>query len=888
MRYYALLCVGALAFSGARCFAQDALVFEDFDTVENWQGFELSEEQAHSGKTSALWQHMDETPSVSCSEIPHDWSDYSAFTFWVYNEKEVPTRFMCIIASENPATEGADYWSVGVPLNFTGWRRFGLELRPGGGARSPLGWDQIQSIRFTASGWANTPHPEAVVYLDELKLTNEFGGPGPLIKDEEFFGLLRDDIEGLAATREAAAAGDYDVAKQHLLEYMRSRETPVWTFDWRDWDQKRDPKFNTTRADRVCQHIFSWFGREADLGPDIDWTANGFDPNEPEFTPEWTYDLNRFGFWRDLSRAYWATGDEKYAQEWIAQMLDWVHDQPPPVLGNPNTAPCWRTIEQGIRTAGSWMDAYYSFLGSPSLTPEAHCTYLKSFVEHARTLTRMTVEHPEHGGNWVTMECNGLAHIGVMFPEFTEAEHWRDVAYGRLLMELDRQVYPDGAQKELTTGYHQVARGNFFRALAPAQRNNVATPEGYLEKLKRMYYYNLYCMAPGGYLPPLNDAGRGNIKKTLQEAYDTWGDPKFLWGATDGAEGKPLEFTSYFFPWAGQAIMRSGWGKDDRYLMFEIGPFGTGHQHEDKLGLYLEGYGRPLLTEAGTYSYDHSKWRRYVLSTAAHNTIMVDGMGQHRRGLRETYENKEPMTDCWATTEVFDWATGIYKSGYGPMLDENGKGLGHDHDLTEVQHERTVIFVRPDYYVVIDRILGEGEHTYSDLFHLDADEAAADKDTLVVSTQQEGEANLTLIPVATEGLSLRMVKGQEDPVQGWIPREHHRAIPTAIYEKTGAPTQLFVTVVLPHPGLEVPEFSAELLAATDEMVGLKSVTADSEDTILYAFDGPASMQAGGVTAQARLAVVRASAGGEVRAGLLGGTEVKVDGQAVTPVKPAEQ
>jgi len=879
------------AFMLSACFAQDALIFEEFESVDRWQGFELSEAQARSGTTSALWQNMIETPQVSSEDIPHDWTDHLAFTFWVYSEKEVPTAFMCIIASENPATEGPDYWSVRVPLNFTGWRRFGRELRPGGGARSPLGWDQIQSITFTATGWNNTPHPEAVVYIDELKLTNEFGGPGSLISDEEFFGLLREDVADLAATREAAAAGDYEAAKEALLEYMRAREAPVWTFDWRDWDQQRNPKFNTSRADRACEHIFKWQGREGQIPGDMDWTYTPFDRDEPAYTPEWTYDLNRFGFWRDLGRAYWATGDEKYAQEWIAQMLDWTHDQPRPVLGSPNTGPCWRTIEQGIRTAGSWMDAYHYFLGSPSMTPDALCTFLKSFVEHARTLTRMTVEHPEHGGNWVTMECNGLAHIGVMFPEFTEAEHWREVAYGRLLMELDRQVYPDGAQKELTSGYHQVARGNFFQALQPAQRNDVPVPDGYLDRLKRMYWYNLYCMMPGGFLPPLNDAGMGNIKRTLQEAYGTWGDPEFLWGATGGAEGEPVEFTSYFFPWAGQCIMRSGWEQDDRYLMFEIGPFGTGHQHEDKLGLFLCAYGRALLTEAGTYSYDRSKWRRYVLSTAAHNTITVDGLGQHRRGLRETYENQEPMIPPgrdWATTEVFDWATGVYDNGYGPRLDENGKALGRERDITEVLHERTVVFVRPDYYLVIDRMLGEGEHTYSDLFHLDADEASVDDETLVVSTLEEGKANLTLIPVAMDGLTLRMVKGQEDPVQGWIPRQKHRPIPTPIYEKTGAPPQLFVTVLLPHPTIEVPEFSAELLAETDGMLAMRVEAQGSEDVILYGFEGARSMEAAGVTTEARLTVVRKGADGEISAGLLGGTEIHVDGKLINPVTPDEK
>jgi len=188
---------------------------------------------------------------------------------------------------------------------------------------------------------------------------------------------------------------------------------------------------------------------------------------------------------------------------------------------------------------------------------------------------------------------------------------------------------------------------------------------------------------------------------------------------------------------------------------------------------------------------------------------------------------------------------------------------------------------------VIDRMLGEGEHTYWNLCHLDADEASVDEETLVVSTLAEGTANITLVPVATDGLSLRVVKGQEDPVQGWLPRQKHRPIPTPIYEKTGAPPQLFVTVLLPHPTIEVPEFSAELLAETEGMVALRLASEGGEDVILYAFEAPLSMQAGGVTAQARLAVVRRAADGEVRAGLLGGTELRVDGQSVNPVVPEE-
>jgi len=92
------------------------------------------------------------------------------------------------------------------------------------------------------------------------------------------------------------------------------------------------------------------------------------------------------------------------------------------------------------------MEAYHLFLTSPSFTDDAIIDMLKSFIEHARHLMRWPTS-----GNWLAMEANGLMHIGVMFPELREAAEWRSTATKRLYAELDRQVYPDGAQIELTT-----------------------------------------------------------------------------------------------------------------------------------------------------------------------------------------------------------------------------------------------------------------------------------------------------------------------------------------------------------------------------------------------------------------------------------------------------
>ena len=52
-----------------------------------------------------------------------------------------------------------------------------------------------------------------------------------------------------------------------------------------------------------------------------------------------------------------------------------------------------------------------------------------------------------------------------------------------LYEELDEQVYPDGAQIELSSGYHQVSLRNFVMALAIARLNDLPHAGGLCRKI---------------------------------------------------------------------------------------------------------------------------------------------------------------------------------------------------------------------------------------------------------------------------------------------------------------------------------------------------------------------------------------------------------------------
>jgi hypothetical protein len=239
--------------------------------------------------------------------------------------------------------------------------------------------------------------------------------------------------------------------------------------------------------------------------------------------------------------------------------------------------------------------------------------------------------------------------------------------------------------------------------------------------------------------------------------------------------------------------MRSGWEREALFLGFDAGPFGYGHQHEDKLSIVIFAYGKDLLVEGGSYAYDASKWRRYVLSSAAHNLVLVDGQGQARGGQpRQNYIADKPVDLAFRSNDRYDYARGIYDEGFGKR------------DQRPVRQTREVLFLRPErLFVVRDTLesLDGRSHLYEALWHLDVNAVDLDAEKGVVETHDPG-ANLRMVPFCEKGLKARVVKGQETPtVQGWMPLGHDirgvRPIPTIVYECGSAEPVTLVTVLQP-------------------------------------------------------------------------------------------
>lgn len=583
---------------------------------------------------------------------------------------------------------------------------------------------------------------------------------GPRTSDAEFFEALNLNYPGLEAVKADVVGGNLEAAKTDFVKYLKTRTNVRWFFDWRTFGtpKAKKQKYNKKNADEFAKNNLVSCNVWHQFDGRVDWSAN---PTELKYN-EWTWQLSRHPFWVELGRAYWDTGDEKYAEAFVSQMRSWVEDNPVPTKVANVPGSRWRTIESGIRTSGSWPTSFFYFLPSPSFDDYSVILMVKSFYEHAKYLKAFPSKN-----NWLTMEMAGLFHIGTIFPEFKEAREWQDYAAEKLYEEERIQFYPDGSQKELAPGYHFVSVNNIMKIFKIARINGYRLPDDFVERLQVTFEYGQKIMAPSGYMPGVNDSSFEDARVYLKSACGIFPEREdFLYSATDGKNGIEPSYKSLWMPWAGWYVMRSGWNSEkDLYAFFEVGPYSEGHSHEDKLSFIVEAYGNRVVTEGGTYAYDTSQWRKYVLSARAHNVSRVDGKDQSRGTIDRKSDpsirtSLAPMTNRFVNTDNYVFGEGWYTEGFGEQNDKT------------VSQYRAMAFIGSRYWILLDVFTPSDnkEHTYESFFHFNTPRYNILKKFVGVESADPEKANVAIVRLNSRAKGLKVVCGQETPeVQGWIP-----------------------------------------------------------------------------------------------------------------------
>jgi hypothetical protein len=577
---------------------------------------------------------------------------------------------------------------------------------------------------------------------------------------QRLFSQLDLDRADLAEVKAAISQDDYPAACRALLDHYQARYR----------EQAVSPRSSNDpqpAADEILKDRFTFYGlpdtipRRPQGG--LDWDYRG-----PTNDREWAWGLNRFSHFSTLLSAYEATGNIKYVQAIDGHLQDWVIANPYP--GKKSTTGPWRGLEIALRQT-HWRRVFIGLQNTDAFTPATRILMLSILPDHAHYLQNYHAQH----GNWVAMEMNGLTTIAETYFEFTLAGEWVDYAVDTMTESFIDQVYPDGPQTELTSHYHSNAYNNFKRFYERVRKLGVELPDIWPNLLERMANYTAYSMRPNGHGVLNNDSDYDYNRDRILGAATEYGREDWRYIATNGVQGRKPESPSVFFPWAGQAILRDGWGVDAVWIFFDVGPLGTGHRHDDKLHVSLHAYGRDLLVDSGRYSYVGDEWRPFFKGSFAHNVVLVDGREQRRQPDR-VYE---PLKGQHAFTTEMDYVRGVVDGFEGVR--------GPD------SHTRIVVRTSDHGIFVVDNVEADRPREISVLWHFHPDSSVVLEEGHAVTHNDRG--NLRIQPIGAVEWSSAIVSGQKEPhIQGWYSKIYNTKVPnpTVVYTTSITETTTFV------------------------------------------------------------------------------------------------
>jgi uncharacterized heparinase superfamily protein len=263
----------------------------------------------------------------------------------------------------------------------------------------------------------------------------------------------------------------------------------------------------------------------------------------------------------------------------------------------PGRGDAWRPYPASLR-AWSWCGLHRCLVAGG----EIEDGFLASLAEHAGFLRRHL--ELDVGGNHLIKNLKALAGLAVFFADDQLLTRTLD----RLSEQLAVQVLPDGGHFERAPAYHCQVLSD-LADLSALLRSAGRLPRPDLTRaILQMRQWLGRVLRPGHEVPLLNDGYP--VDATLVRLL-----------RPGAAPGEPL----LVLPDTGLArAAAAGWD-----LLADVGPPCPGelpaHAHADTLSCLVHVDGVPLLVDTATSSYAPGPVRDYERSTAAHNTVELDG-----------------------------------------------------------------------------------------------------------------------------------------------------------------------------------------------------------------------------------------------------------------------
>jgi Heparinase II/III-like protein/Heparinase II/III N-terminus len=453
----------------------------------------------------------------------------------------------------------------------------------------------------------------------------------------------------------------------YLRDALREKKLARYFADV-EAELRQDPQLFSQHidiSDKILSGQLLTYDWQVDLGDPPEWnvdiTGSGTWPKmffkryrklyrqrEKYGDSRFNWELNRQQHLVGLALAQSLTNDEKYAAGVVNHILSWIEKNPAFYSIN------WTSsMEVGLRLV-TWCLSLAQ-LSSPGISQADQERIVFSIYQHVKFLSENLSSDLSDSGsdtklknNHTIVELSALIVALELFPMLADAGRSQADLLDALLVELERQTYPDGMQVEQASSYLRfVAEAVLVTRLVVDESEGLDDYiDGYLQALAAFQCGEETILVIGDednghVLIPYYESRPESLRVVLG-MYETFihGRDGELDGETPSPKIAPwrtLSESTSVLRDSGHWHSRHRIGDDKLSLYFRAGrmdfpliPEYAPHAHCDLLSFVIAINSQPWFVDRGTYSYKLRDISDELRLSGAHNTIMIDGFEQMR------------------------------------------------------------------------------------------------------------------------------------------------------------------------------------------------------------------------------------------------------------------
>ena len=381
-----------------------------------------------------------------------------------------------------------------------------------------------------------------------------------------------------------------------------------------------------------------------------------------------------------------------------------------------------------------------------------------------------------------------LLMASTLLSDHDGTSRYAELATDILTEQSTRQFYADGGYIQQSHNYQRLALQIMVLAGRLAEAAQMTVPNAWRAAVGRSVdFLHAHQNPDDGRLPnygfndgalvlPLSTCDYADFRPTLQAASifateerlyppGPW-DEEAAWllGADrlDNAGRRGRGRRSRSFAYSGHHVLRDE-GAPNNFGAFRCGSLRDRFSQIDMLHLDVWWRGRNVLTDPGSYQYNgNDALNAHFVGTHSHNTVTVDDRDQMRlhRRFKVLY---------WTRAELLAWK----EDGRASLC--AGEHYGYKRREGGCVHRRAVLFVRPELWIVVDQVQGNGHHRVTaqwlggDFPHR-ADDKGVHLDT------PDGAFSIAIYDETCARLELDVLRGSDHPPRGWLSRRYGKRV----------------------------------------------------------------------------------------------------------------